>query len=89
MRSLGNHSAAESEDEVESTLLLDVVVREGPSVLQLLPSEDEPLLIRGNSLLVLRTEMLLQLSQTKQNFNDQTYLNLCFDILNGIRRLNL
>ena len=41
------------EDEVKSRLLLDVVVAEGAAVLQLLSSEDEPLLVRGDSLLVL------------------------------------
>ena len=34
-------------------LLLDVVVGEGPSVLKLLASEDQPLLVRGDALLVL------------------------------------
>merc|ERR1711936_1545453 len=38
---------------MESRFLLDVVVREGHSVLQLLSSEDETLLIWGNSFLVL------------------------------------
>ena len=38
---------------MESRLLLDVVVGESPSVLQLLASEDQPLLIWGDSLLVL------------------------------------
>ena len=47
------HPATEPQDEVESALLLDVVVGEGPPVLQLLASEDEPLLVRGNSFLVL------------------------------------
>merc|ERR1712026_531386 len=46
-------SSPESEHKVESALLLDVVVGEGSSVLQLLTSEDQPLLIRGDSLLVL------------------------------------
>merc|ERR1712108_108567 len=36
-----------------SGLLLDVVVREGPSVFELLASEDQPLLVRGDALLVL------------------------------------
>ena len=44
---------------MEGALLLDVVVREGSSILQLLPSEDQSLLVRGDSLLVLRPEMLL------------------------------
>ena len=40
-------------DQVKSGLLLDVVVGEGPAVLQLLASEDQTLLVRGDSLLVL------------------------------------
>ena len=38
---------------MESRLLLDVVVRESSSILELLSSEDESLLIGGNSFLVL------------------------------------
>ena len=38
---------------MESGLLLDVVVGEGPAVLELLASEDQPLLVRGDALLVL------------------------------------
>ena len=38
---------------MESGLLLDVVVRESSSILELLSSEDESLLIRWDSLLVL------------------------------------
>ena len=34
-------------------LLLDVVVSKGPSILQLLPSKDQPLLVRRYTLLVL------------------------------------
>ena len=47
------HSTSESEDQVEGGLLLDVVVREGPSVFELLSSEDESLLIGRDSFLVL------------------------------------
>ena len=47
------HTTTESEDEMEGGLLLDVVVGEGSAVLELLSSEDESLLIRGNSFLVL------------------------------------
>ena len=39
---------------MEGGLLLDVVVREGPTVLELLASEDQPLLVRGDALLVLQ-----------------------------------
>ena len=38
---------------MKGRLLLDVVVREGPAILELFSSKDEPLLIRRDSLLVL------------------------------------
>merc|ERR1719464_2191334 len=47
------HSSSETKNEVKSRLLLDVIIREGPAVLQLLPGEDQPLLVWGNPLLVL------------------------------------
>jgi len=49
-------------------LLLDVVIRKGPTILKLLSSKDQPLLIRRDSFFV---------------------LNLSFDVLNGVARLNL
>jgi len=47
------HSTSQSEDQMEGGLLLNVVVGQSTAVLELLSSEDESLLIRGNSLLVL------------------------------------
>ncbi len=47
------HASAKTQNQVKGRLLLDVVVGERASVLQLLPSEDETLLIRGNAFLVL------------------------------------
>jgi len=47
------HTTSESEDEMESGLLLDVVVGEGSAVLELLSSEDESLLIWRDTFLVL------------------------------------
>jgi len=47
------HSSAKTKDEMESRLLLDVIVRERAAVLELLSCEDEALLIRGNALFVL------------------------------------
>ena len=38
-----------AEHEVESRLLLDVIVRKGAAVLELFSGEDETLLIRGNA----------------------------------------
>ena len=48
------HASPESENQVKSALLLDVVVGESSSVLQLLASEDQPLLIWGNAFLILQ-----------------------------------
>ena len=47
------HATAETEDEMEGAFLLDVVVDKGAAVLKLLLGEDEPLLVWGNSFLVL------------------------------------
>merc|ERR1719186_348146 len=47
------HTTPEPEDEVEGRFLLDVVVGQSPAVFQLLPSEDKPLLVWRNPLLVL------------------------------------
>jgi len=47
------HTTTESEHEMESGFLLDVIVRESSSVFELLSSEDESLLIGWDSLLVL------------------------------------
>jgi hypothetical protein len=46
-------TSTESQDQVKGGLLLDVVVRKGAAVLELLAGEDQALLVRGNSLLVL------------------------------------
>ena len=52
-RNMGSLTSSQSEDQMEGGLLLDVVVTEGSSVLELLSSEDESLLIGWDSLLVL------------------------------------
>ena len=49
-------TAAQPQDQVQSRLLLDVVVGQGPPVLQLLAGKDEPLLVRRDSLFVLKQE---------------------------------
>ena len=48
------HSSTQPQDEVQSTLLLDVVVRQGATILKLLPCKDETLLVRRNTFLVLQ-----------------------------------
>merc|ERR1711971_526577 len=47
------HTSPKTENKMEGGLLLDVVVGKGPSVFELLASEDQPLLVRGDALLVL------------------------------------
>merc|ERR1712108_19809 len=47
------HTSPESEHKMEGALLLDVVVRESSSILELLASEDQSLLIWGNAFLIL------------------------------------
>ncbi|KFQ28375.1 hypothetical protein N332_06581, partial [Mesitornis unicolor] len=53
------HATSETQDKMQGGLLLDVVVRQGAPIFQLLASKDEPLLIRGNAFLVLDLGLLL------------------------------
>ena len=48
------HASPQPQDQVKGGLLLDVVIGQGPAVLQLLAGEDQPLLVRGDALLVLQ-----------------------------------
>ena len=50
---LTHTTASQSEDQVESRFLLDVVIRESSSIFELLSSEDKSLLIRGDAFFVL------------------------------------
>merc|ERR1712223_2080734 len=47
------HASSQPQDQMEGRLFLDIVIGQCPTVLKLLTSEDQPLLVRGNSLLVL------------------------------------
>merc|ERR1712025_1026499 len=47
------HTSSQSENQMQGTFLLDVVIGKGSSVLQLLSSEDQSLLVWGNSFLIL------------------------------------
>ena len=47
------HTTSKSEDEMESWLLLDVVILEGTSVFELFTSEDKSLLVRRDTFFVL------------------------------------
>jgi hypothetical protein len=45
-------TTTQTQDKVKGALLLDVVVRKGAAVLELLAREDQTLLVRGDTLLV-------------------------------------
>merc|ERR1711963_636809 len=47
------HTSSQSENKMESAFPLDVVIREGSSIFQLLASKDQSLLVWRNSFLVL------------------------------------
>jgi len=47
------HATSETEHQMESRLLLDVVVGQGAAIFQLLASKDQPLLVRRDTFLVL------------------------------------
>jgi len=47
------HTSSQPQDKMEGGLLLDVIVRQSPTVLQLFTSEDQPLLIWRDALLIL------------------------------------
>merc|ERR1711992_350568 len=47
------HTSTQTEHQMQSGLLLDVVVREGAAILKLFASENQPLLVWGNALLIL------------------------------------
>ena len=46
-------TSTETKDQMESGLLLNVIIRKSTSILELLSSKDQTLLIWGNSLLIL------------------------------------
>merc|ERR1711899_495464 len=47
------HTSSQPQDQMEGRLFLDVVIGQSPAVLELLAGENKPLLVRGDSLLVL------------------------------------
>ncbi|KAK9151908.1 hypothetical protein Syun_010217 [Stephania yunnanensis] len=47
------HTTPQTQHQVQGRFLLNIVISKSTTILKLLPSEDEPLLIRGDALLVL------------------------------------
>lgn len=83
-------TTTKAQDKVQSRLLLDVVVREGTAVLELLARENQTLLIRRNTLLVW---VMLVMTDTDTQLGPEDdarrTLDLGLDIVNGVRRLHL
>ena len=52
-----NNTTTQTKDQMESRLLLDVVVRESSAIFQLLTSEDQSLLVRRNAFFVLKCQV--------------------------------
>ena len=52
-----NDTTSQSQDQVQGGFLLDVVVRQSSAILQLLTSENQSLLVRWNTLLVLNLRL--------------------------------
>ena len=93
-------ATAQTKHQVKGRLLLDVVVRQGPSILQLLAGKDQPLLVRRNPLLVLKSlfinihNLLQSLSGLDSGYRKdpstmQPYLDFGLDILDGVAGLDL
>ena len=62
--------ATKTKDQVKGRFLLDVVVAKGASIFQLFPSKDQPLLIRGDTFLVL--DLLLDIFDGITRFDIQS-----------------
>jgi hypothetical protein len=84
-------TTTQAEHEVKGGLLLDVVIRKSAAILELLASEDQTLLVRGDTLLVYTEEILVSLdirvSNTGKDF--VLTLDLGLDVVDGVRGLHL
>ncbi|WVZ09607.1 hypothetical protein V8G54_014137, partial [Vigna mungo] len=47
------HSTTKPQNQVQGRFFLDVVIRKGPSIFKLFPGKDKPLLVWGDTLLIL------------------------------------
>jgi hypothetical protein len=72
-------STSKAEDQVQSRFLLDVVVAQSTTILKLLPSKNQSLLVRRNSIEVVNT-----ISQTRKKIEPFFVLDLCLDIVDSV-----
>ena len=72
------HAAPQSQHQVEGGLLLDVVVGQRAAVLQLLASEDEALLVRGDTYAKGKVyTQMMEAFGTAWVLRDRTYSSIC------------
>ena len=64
-------TSAQPQDEVKGRLLLDVVIRQGPTVFELFAGEDKTLLVWRNALLILN--LRLHIVDCVRRFNLERY----------------
>ena len=69
------HSTTKTKDQIYSRFLLDIIIRNDASILELLSSKDQTLLVRSNALLVL--DLCLHV------FDRVTWLHIQGDGLSG------
>jgi len=65
------HSSSQTKHKMKSALLLDVVIRQSSAILQLFTGKDQPLLVWGNSLLIL--DLGLHIFNSVRRFDLQSY----------------
>merc|ERR1712126_391309 len=73
------HTSTQSEHKMESTFLLDIVVRKSSSVLKLLSSEDQSLLVWGNAFLVLDLGLHILNGVGRFNLESDGLASQCLD----------
>ena len=73
------HSSSQSKDQMKGWLLLNVVVGQSSSIFQLLSCEDQSLLIRGNSFLVLDFGLYIFNGIRGLNFEGNGLSSQCLD----------
>ena len=59
------HASSQPENQVKGGFLLDIIVGQGPAVLKLLASKDQPLLVWGDALLVLKNNQIEKVVKTR------------------------
>lgn len=71
------HATTETEDEMESRFFLDIIVRQSPTVLELLASENQALLVRRDTFLVLNLALHIVDRIRRFDFESDSFSSNC------------